>query len=215
MSPKEVSTSVRGIGVAVITSMSGASPLAVSASRWWTPKRCCSSTTTSARSWNSTPPGTARACRRRCRSRPLARPPSDRRRARGPSRGRSGSRRDAGARRRAARWCAKCWRARISVGAISAAWPPASTTRAMASSATTVLPEPTSPCSSRSMRSGSARSASISASACSCAAGQRIGQGGADLRCDARRRRVSGRPDSRRCCARTSASASWPARSSS
>ena len=29
MSPKAVSTSVRGIGVAVITSMSGASPLAV------------------------------------------------------------------------------------------------------------------------------------------------------------------------------------------
>ena len=59
MSPKAVSTSVRGIGVAVITSMSGASPLAVSARRWCTPKRCCSSTTASARSrkttasWNS------------------------------------------------------------------------------------------------------------------------------------------------------------------
>jgi hypothetical protein len=33
MSPKAVSTSVRGIGVAVITSMSGASPLALMASR--------------------------------------------------------------------------------------------------------------------------------------------------------------------------------------
>ena len=47
----------------------------------------------------------------------------------------------------------KCWRARISVGAISAACRPASITAAAASSATTVLPEPTSPCSMRSMRS--------------------------------------------------------------
>ena len=37
---------MRGIGVAVITSTSGASPLVDSASRWCTPKRCCSSTTT-------------------------------------------------------------------------------------------------------------------------------------------------------------------------
>ena len=47
---------------------------------------------------------------------------------------------------------AKCWRARISVGASSAAWPPASTAFSIASSATTVLPLPTSPCSRRSMR---------------------------------------------------------------
>ena len=44
MSPKKVSTSVRGIGVAVSTSTSTASPFCVSASRWCTPKRCCSST---------------------------------------------------------------------------------------------------------------------------------------------------------------------------
>ena len=44
------------------------------------------------------------------------------------------------------RWC--CW-ASTSVGASSAAWPPESTTRSMARSATTVLPEPTSPWSSR------------------------------------------------------------------
>ena len=35
---------MRGIGVAVSTSMSTASPLRASASRWCTPKRCCSST---------------------------------------------------------------------------------------------------------------------------------------------------------------------------
>ena len=48
----------------------------------------------------------------------------------------------------------KCWRARISVGAISAACRPPSMTVAAASNATTVLPEPTSPCSRRSMRCG-------------------------------------------------------------
>ena len=48
-----------------------------------------------------------------------------------------------------------------------AAWPPASTAFAIASSATTVLPLPTSPCSRRSIRVGSAMSATISASACS------------------------------------------------
>ena len=74
----------------------------------------------------------------------------------------------------------KCWRARISVGAISAACRPASTTPAMASSATIVLPEPTSPCSSRSMRFGAARSARISASACVWRRGERKGQRGFD-----------------------------------
>ena len=54
MSPKKASTSVRGIGVAVSTSMSTASPLRASASRWCTPKRCCSSTMASARSRNAT-----------------------------------------------------------------------------------------------------------------------------------------------------------------
>ena len=51
------------------------------------------------------------------------------------------------------------------MGASSAAWAPASTARSMASIATRVLPEPTSPCSRRSMRLGAARSASISARA--------------------------------------------------
>ena len=44
------------------------------------------------------------------------------------------------------RWC--CW-ASTSVGASSAAWPPESTTCSIARSATSVLPDPTSPCSSR------------------------------------------------------------------
>ena len=62
-----------------------------------------------------------------------------------------------------------CWRARISVGAISTPCPPASTATASAISATSVLPAPTSPCNSRFMRVGAAMSAAISAIARSCA----------------------------------------------
>ena len=58
---------------------------------------------------------------------------------------------------------------RISVGAISAPCVPASTAFSSARNATIVLPAPTSPCSSRSMRCGAAMSASISPIACSCA----------------------------------------------
>ena len=63
---------------------------------------------------------------------------------------------------------ARCWRARISVGAMIAAWRPASITAAAAVSATTVFPEPTSPCRSRSMRCGRARSVMMSSSAFCC-----------------------------------------------
>ncbi len=42
-----------------------------------------------------------------------------------------------------------CWPARVSVGAISAPCMPASTARSRQYRATTVLPDPTSPCSSR------------------------------------------------------------------
>ena len=51
--------------------------------------------------------------------------------------------------------------ASLAFGAINAACRPASITVAAASSATTVLPEPTSPCSSRSIRLGLARSVSM------------------------------------------------------
>ena len=56
----------------------------------------------------------------------------------------------------------KCCAASNSVGAISADCAPLSAIAAIAISATTVLPEPTSPCSRRDMRSGEARSARIS-----------------------------------------------------
>ncbi len=54
-SPKTVIATVRGMGVAVITSTCGGSAaLSVRAARCSTPKRCCSSTTTSPRSANET-----------------------------------------------------------------------------------------------------------------------------------------------------------------
>ena len=64
---------------------------------------------------------------------------------------------------------AMCWRARISVGTIKAPCAPLSTAAERASSATTVLPDPTSPCSRRSMRWGAAMSRRISPMALVCA----------------------------------------------
>ena len=77
-----------------------------------------------------------------------------------------------------------CWRTRSSVGAMIAAWAPASITAAAASSATTVLPEPTSPCSRRSMRSRPAEVGVDLGERGLLAAGQREGQGGEDLRAE-------------------------------
>ena len=78
----------------------------------------------------------------------------------------------------------KCWRARISVGAISAAWRPASMALAMARSATAVLPEPTSPWSRRSMRLSEARSRPDLVERPHLCAGEPEGEGGRDLRRD-------------------------------
>ena len=105
------------------------------------------------------PPGAARGCRRRCRPRPPATSRSARRRAAAPcepvtsatrvpcSGRRAGRARPAAPSSRRDR--AVVLAASTSVGASRAAWPPASTTWSIARSATTVLPEPTSPCSSR------------------------------------------------------------------
>ena len=133
--------------------------LSVSAARCSTPKRCCSSTTTMPRSaketWSSssawvpiTMPAWPEAMSSRAGVRwalvidpvsratvvPSSAPPSMPPAARSPSSA------------VIERWC--CW-ASTSVGARSAAWPPESMTRSMARRATTVLPEPTSPWSSR------------------------------------------------------------------
>ena len=118
---------MRGIGVAVITSMSGAAPLAESARRWCTPKRCCSSTTTRPRRWNSTPAWKSACVPTTICASPLAIRASASLRSAAPSLPVSSTASMPAASASGA-MVAKCWRARSSVGAISAAWPPASTT---------------------------------------------------------------------------------------
>ena len=204
---------MRGIGVAVITSTSGASPLLDSASRWCTPKRCCSSTTTrpslakDTPAWNSACVPMAicafpAAIRSTASARSGARSLPVRSTTSMPAASASGA------------MVEKCWRARSSVGAISAACPPASAMCAIAMRATIVLPEPTSPCSRRSMRFSPARSRAISSSACRC--------DGVRLKGRAPSMRLASRPSARQAVPRprlrlprTSISASWLATSSS
>jgi len=172
-SPKTVIATVRGIGVAVITNWwAVASPRLRSTSRCSTPNRCCSSTTTRPRSWNwtcslrrawvpTTIPASPDAARASAAVRWRAvsddvtsstwvawsAPPSMPGIASGPSIPTM------------ERWC---WCASTSVGASSAACPPLSTTCSIARRATRVFPLPTSPCRSRCIGVGLARSAAIS-----------------------------------------------------
>ena len=136
-----------------------------SASRCATPKRCCSSMMASARflnctcSWMTAWVPTTRAASPLATSASMAVrsfffcPPTSQatRRPRAASRGSSQP-----------IILAKCCSARISVGAISAHCQPASMARHAARAETTVLPEPTSPCSRRCMGTARARSAAIS-----------------------------------------------------
>ena len=165
-SPNTVMATVRGIGVAVMTRTCGgrwsrSEARVARAARCSTPNRCCSSTTTSPRSRNCTrssssawvpmtmPASPETVSSSACRLAavpiepvssatlvPRSAPPSIPRSASGPS---------------SSVIDRRCCCARTSVGASRAACPPASTTVSMARSATTVLPDPTSPCSSRCM----------------------------------------------------------------
>ena len=133
-----------------------------STARWATPKRCCSSMTASARSAKPT-----ESCSRACVPTTM-RGPGEAISSRTALRAASGvdpvSRRTPTAPPRGPSRAvieAKCCSARTSVGATSAPWCPLSTTRASAASATTVLPEPTSPCRRRCIGEGRARSASM------------------------------------------------------
>ena len=111
---------------------------------------------------------------------------------------------------------AKCCSASVSVGAISAPWRSCSTARSIAYSATTVLPEPTSPISRRCIGRSPARSASIASSA------RRWSPVSGNGSCSASQRAVSvGRPFSTGALAcsvwarRRCSSANWTSRSSS
>ena len=184
MSPKAVSTSVRGIGVAVITSMSGALPLAVIARRWWTPKRCCSSTIASTRSWKTTASWNSACVPMTMSIAPEAMPVEylgalaalfaagqDRRAAGRPA-------------RRAARWSQNAG------GRGFRSAPSAPIGRRLRRRAPWRAGRPRSCRSRRRPAAGAAcararaRSAWISASACSCEPVSRIGQRGTDLRLD-------------------------------
>ena len=127
-------------------------PFEVRARRWWTPKRCCSSTMEKARFLKLTP-SWKRVCvpmsrfmvpdskldKISLRDLPLSLPV------------RMEMLMPIFFARGASVW--KCWRARSSVGAMKATCPPDSMTEQEAMKATMVLPEPTSPCRRRIMRS--------------------------------------------------------------
>ena len=173
-SPKTVIATVRGIGVAVITNKwGGNSAFALSASLCSTPKRCCSSTTINPKSENATlwpkracVPTIIPACPFEARVSDSFRatadcepvisaicvacsdPPSIPPCASGPK---SFSR------------VRICWPASTSVGAKMAACPPLSITASAARIATTVFPEPTSPCKRRCIGCDADISLSISA----------------------------------------------------
>ena len=171
---------VLGIGVAVITSTSGTRssgrPRLRSTSRCSTPKRCCSSTTTTPSEASSTPSWMSAWVPTTRSTDPSARPARIRRRSAAPIRLTSSStasglvppRRVGSLTSRPAsrapmpRWCCS---ASTSVGAISAAWCPPSTAASIVPTATTVLPEPTSPCRRRCIGLGRARSIATVSSA--------------------------------------------------
>ena len=147
-SPYTVSASVRGIGVAVITSTSGIRPFDRSVARCTTPKRCCSSMMASPSEWKFTVPCTS-ACVPTMRSIAPADSRASRSRRRSPVVApvmSSTRKRDFSSSFRRLR---KCCSARISVGAMNATCSPFSMATRAASRATIVLPAPTSPCSRR------------------------------------------------------------------
>ena len=154
-------------------------------------------------------PAPAHACRRRGGSRR----PRSRRAARGaraaPVDARSAARRGSATRCSSREMFTKCCSARISVGAMNATCSPFSIATSAASSATIVLPAPTSPCSSRFIGCGRCMSSTISLSACRCPG---VSLNGSTARADSRMR--SSTRDRRRLRARAAPPGAAPARPS-
>ena len=159
------------MGVAVMTSTSGRTPLAMSVARCITPKRCCSSTTTSPSRENSTPSSSSACVPTASAARPLRTAARasfcSLPRACAPTR--ASSTPEPSSQPRSVRACCS---ARISVGAMMAACQPERIASMAAAKATAVLPLPTSPWSSRFMGSGRPMSAAISPKTRSCAPGE-------------------------------------------
>ena len=163
-SPYRISARVRGIGVADMTRMWGSCPFSARAERWATPKRCCSSAITrprleksvasAIRAWVPMMKSTlcsAISCRAALFCAGVMEPVS---RAVRTPRGSISCFNDRA-----------CCSARISVGAIMAAWIPFFAASQAAAAATTVLPLPTSPWTSRFITLPLSRSPTISATA--------------------------------------------------
>ena len=142
--------SVRGIGVAVSVSMSTSARICLRRSLWPTPKRCSSSTTTSPRSWNDTSRCSSRCVPITMSTVPALRP-STTARCSGPvrKRDRFSTRTGQSAKRSAKVW-ACCCASRV-VGTSTATCRPPATAANAARSATSVLPKPTSPQTTRSI----------------------------------------------------------------
>ena len=178
----------------------GRSARARKASRCSTPNRCCSSTTTRPRSAKATvscsrawvpttmpaEPSRRAASASRRRAAPIAPVSATTRVAASPAptaassaASKASSPARASGPSRACR-LRSCWAASTSVGASSAHWPPESTTRSIARSATTVLPEPTSPCRSRCIGCGRASLLVEQGADLALAPGQREGQPGVE-----------------------------------
>ena len=141
--------SVRGMGVAVITSTWGGVALFChSLARCATPKRCCSSMTTSPRRANCTLSSITACVPTRMWTSPAASRPSTSAR-RLPLTVPVSSSTPTAMPPSSERSVATCCSASISVGAITHAWYPLSMAISAHISATSVLPLPTSPCSRR------------------------------------------------------------------
>ena len=160
-SPNRITARVLGMGVAVITRTLGSFPFLVRRFLCSTPNLCCSSVTTSPRSANSTSGWIMAWVPTRICIFPSFRSSSSSLRSLTFMLPDSSSQRTP----RGSKSFFKvsiCCLASNSVGAIMTAWKPHFTVLYIASSATTVLPDPTSPCTSLFMGLESSRSASIS-----------------------------------------------------
>ena len=149
--------SVRGIGVADIASTSTSSRSWRRSSFWATPKRCSSSSTTRPRFWGTTSRESTRWVPTSTSTLPAAKSASTCFTSAGARNRDTISTRTGKSRKRSRSVAACCW-ARIVVGTSMSTWRPDVATLNAARTATSVLPKPTSPHTSRSIGCGASRS---------------------------------------------------------
>ena len=167
MSPYAVSASVLGMGVAVIASRSAPAPLLLSAARWLTPKRCCSSITTRVSRRNSRSSDMMAVVPNTTHTSPDASPAAASARASASVEPVTSRQVTPASSRSGPIFWAYC-AASTDVGAMTAACVPESAAAAMATAATAVLPVPTSPRSRRFITWSDAMSRRMSSAAARC-----------------------------------------------